>query len=91
MGSTGSINADFTYDPKKKIEVPREKKSRLFKGLFLGHIPIAVKVYYESEQTAVDKIKERQKEFKDLYTSKRRHPNLITYYGYALSKTGNNQ
>jgi len=79
----GNINAKVEYDSTQPIGV-RGSSNRVFKGYFMGHIPIAVKVYPISDK---QKIEERQKDFEILYSPENKHRNLILYYGHASIET----
>lgn len=84
MSFVGTINAQVEYDPKQPIKVRGgSKNNRVFKGYFMGHIPIAVKVYTTNDK---QKIEARQNDFEFLYSPKNKHPNLVLYYGHVLLK-----
>ena len=83
MNYAGIINAKVKYDRNKPINVRGSNTTRVFKGYFMGHIPIAVKVYPISDK---QKIEERQKDFEILYSPENKHRNLILYYGHAPIK-----
>lgn len=71
-----TINAKVIYYKNQPIRAG----GRVFKGYFIGHMPIAAKVYPLNQKEI---IKKRQKDFEFLYSPENKHKNLILYYGHA--------
>ncbi len=76
-------NTAFTYKPGDYIECgkgSRTSRTLVFKGLFNGSIPIALKRYRRDEDMLA---KVAQKSFEILSQPKNRHPSFICYFGHA--------
>lgn len=72
----------FTFKRGDYIECGKRSSisALVFKGLFNGSIPIAIKRYRSEEMLT---IKEAQRSLEILSEPKNRHPNFICYFGHA--------
>ena len=77
---TLKVDATFAYKLGDQIKSGENRSTLVFKGLFNGTIPIALKRYQKvDEKTTID----LQKDLDILASPKNRHPNFIRYYGHT--------
>lgn len=84
---TGSITAEFTYDPKKQIKRVGQTRNNsqqaimVFEGYLNGTTRIALKRYDKGlkDQRTMD---QARKDLEVLSTPEKRHENIIRYFGH---------
>ena len=77
---TIKVNATFTYKLGDQIRSEANHGTLVFKGIFNGTIPIALKRYQKVDENT---IRDVQKDLDILASPKNRHPNFIRYYGHT--------
>lgn len=74
------VNATFSYKLGDQIKSEGNRGTLVFKGLFNGTIPIALKRYQKFDGNT---IKDVQNDLDILTSPENRHPNFIRYYGHT--------
>ena len=77
---TVKVEATFTYKLSDQIQSDDKHSALVFKGLFNGTIPIALKRYQKENAST---IKQVQQDLAVLSSPENRHPNFIRYFGYT--------
>jgi len=78
------LEATLTYKFGDRIHNDNGNGALVFKGLFNGTIPIALKLYATEVKTH---FKELKKDLDVLASPDNRHPHFIRYYGSTEDKT----
>ena len=74
------VEANFTYKLSDQIQSDDTHSALVFKGLFNGTIPIALKRYQKVAENIIDEV---QKDLDVLSSPENRHPNFIRYFGHT--------
>jgi len=77
---TVNLEATFSYKLGDQIQSEGKQSALVFKGLFNGTIPIALKRYQKENATTIKQVKQ---DLDVLSSPENRHPNFIRYFGYA--------